>query len=469
MVSGLVGAKSEAALTAQQLIKAYATGQLSPVEVTQTLLDAIADANDQLGAFVAINTEGALRSAQDAERQWSSWRKDHGQSEQTDWQQLPSWGLPVSVKDTIEMAGMPTTYGSLAFAEHYKPDSPLVTKLRAAGSVILGKTNTSEFALSMVTATRQAAPARNPYDLSRTAGGSSGGAAAATSAGFGILGLGTDSVGSIRQPAAYCGLYGLKPTFGRVKNPQTWRASPVRSHLGPLVRHEDDLVYSWRVLTGDHQPISAITPSDLGGRLRVASLLDDPDDGAVLSEGLGLLQQLGFIETVPKPLRLAEPPNVHSTDGDWIFAADHYAAAEKLIPGFMDANRDKLTDYARRIYETGPRIPAWEYRRLAASIEDYRETSQEIFTHTDLIVTSVAGKPPVLEASGHLGDLGPEYPNLSVWNLAGNPAITIPLKRDKNGLPRSIQLVARHGEDRLLIALAISLAQVVSPVMTSSQ
>lgn len=468
-MSGLERVQTEAALTAKQLIKGYATGQLSPVKVTETLLDDIACANDQLGAFVAINTEGALRSAQDAEQQWSSWRKDHSDSEQADWQQLPSWGLPVSVKDTIEMAGMPTTYGSVAFAENYKPDSPLVTKLRAAGSVILGKTNTSEFALSMVTATRQAAPARNPYDLSRTAGGSSGGAAAATAAGFGVLGLGTDSVGSIRQPAAYCGLYGLKPTFGKIKNPQTWRASPVRSHLGPLVRHEDDLVYSWRVLTGDHQPISAITPSDLGRRFRVASLSNDPDDGAVLSEGLELLQQLDFIEAASRPLPMAEPPNVHTVEGDWIFAADHYAAAEKLTPGFMGINRDKLTDYTRQIYETGTRIPAWEYRKLAASIEDYRVTSQEIFEQTDLVLTSVAGAPPVLDASGNLGDLGPKYPTLSVWNLAGNPAITIPITHDKDGLPRSIQLVAKHGQDRLLIALAISLAQVHSPVMTSSQ
>ncbi len=446
-------------LNARELLEGYSTGTLSPVEVTEAVLQDIGRLNDALGAFVSVDHDGALRAAGEAERRWASWRRDNPAANDAGWQRLPGWGVPVSVKDTIEMEGLPTTYGSLAFAGNRRPDSPLVSALREAGCVLLGKTNTSEFALSMVTATRAVPPARNPYDAARTAGGSSGGAAAATAAGLGAFGLGTDSVGSIRQPAAYCGLYGLKPTFGRVKNRQAWRASPVRSHLGPLAKHVNDLAYAWRVLAGDREPLRPFEAAAAGRPLRVALLANDPDDGSVLSAGLELLRQSGVADVGEDRLRLPEPPRVHTRGGDWIFAADHYAAVEKLVPGFMEAHGQDLCPYTRRIYETATRIPAWEYRELMAAIEDYRVTSQAIFEHADLIMTSVADAPPMLDASGNLDDLGPKYPLLSVWNLTGNPALSLPLTLGNDGLPRAIQLVARQGEDRLLLRLAMSLAR----------
>lgn len=441
------------------MVEGYASGALSPVEATQATLQQIASLNDRLGAFVVVDNEGALQSAQDAESRWTSWRRENPIAKGVEWQRLPTWGVPVSVKDTIELEGFPTTYGSLAFADNYKPDSQIVSTLRKAGCVILGKTSTSEFALSMVTATRVAPPARNPYDLDRTAGGSSGGAASATAAGLGAFGLGTDSVGSIRQPAAYCGLYGLKPTFGRIKNRQTWRASPVRSHLGPLAKQGNDLAYSWRVLSGDSEPLHPLEPAGLARPLRAALLAGDPDDGSVLSEGMEVLRQLGVAEVSKDRLRLVEPPNVYSRGGDWVFAADHYAAAAKLAPGFMEAHRDKLCAYTQELYDKGTRVPAWEYRQLMMAIDDYRVTSQQIFEQADLIVTSVAGAPPLLDDKGNLDDRGPSYPLLSVWNLAGNPAISLPLKVGDDGLARSLQLVAGHGQDRLLLRLALSFAR----------
>lgn len=465
----LCTSKPEETLNSREIIEGYSTGHLSPVEMTEHLLEKIINLNDQLGAFVAVDAEGARQSAKAAERKWSSWRQDKSLPKNMDWQRLPTWGVPVSVKDTIEMEGLPTTYGSLAFADNYRPDSPVVSVLREAGCVILGKTNTSEFALSMVTATRGAPPARNPYDLDRTAGGSSGGAAAAAAVGLGAFALGTDSVGSIRQPAAYCGLYGLKPTFGRVTNRQTWRASPVRSHLGPLAKHVNDLVYSWRVLTGDNEPVHPLESAKLTRPIRVACLADDPNDGAVLSDGVDILRRTGLVEVNESPLQVDEPPHVYSRAGDWIFAADHFAAAEKLIPGFMDAHRTHLAGYTRTVYDTGPRIPAWEYRSLMTAVEDFRETSQTIFEQTDLIMTSVADQPPELDDSGNLENLGPDYPMLSVWNLTGNPALSIPLPVKNGELPRSVQLVARRGEDRLLVSLALSLAQKSKGVKSKSR
>lgn len=450
--------RSGSTMNSRELIEGYSSGKLSPVEVADATLTRVEDLNAVLGAFVAVDHEGALRAAKDSEARWASWRRSSAAIDKPDWQQLPTWGVPVSVKDTIEQEGMPTTYGSLAFAHNFRPDSPIVTTLRDAGCVLLGKTNTSEFALSMVTATCAAPPARNPYDLFRTAGGSSGGAAAATAAGLGNFGLGTDSVGSIRQPAAYCALYGLKPTFGRVKNRQAWRASPVRSHLGPLAKHVDDLIYSWRVLAGDNDPLQPLDAAELARPLRVALVANDPDDGSVLTLGLEMLRQLGIVEIADARLQAPPPPNIHSRHGDWLFAADHYAAAEKLIPGFMEKHRGKLTPYTQHVYDPAPGVPAWEYRELMAAVEDFRVTSQEIFEKADLIVTSVADAPPILDPIANLENLGPKYPLLSVWNLTGNPALSLPLMLGNDGLPRALQLIAGNGQDRLLLQLALSFA-----------
>lgn len=444
---------------ARELIEGFAAGEISPVEAVEADLSKIEATNSELSAFIAVDADRAVQAAKDHEQRWTSWRKSRRPSEAGGWQRLPAWGVPISVKDTVEMGGLPTTYGSLAFADNYQPDSPLVVSLRDTGCVILGKTNTSEFALSMVTANKVAPPARNPHDVTRTAGGSSGGAAAATAVGIGAFGLGTDSVGSIRQPAAYCGLYGLKPSTGRVKNRQTWSASPVRSHLGPLARSAEDLAFSWRVLTGDQDPVLPLEATESSRRIRVSPLEGDTDEGSVLAEGVALLRGLESLEFHDDPVQLEEPPSVLSTDGDWVFAADHLAAAEMLVPDFMAKHREDLTAYARKIYDLGPRIRAWEYRRLMRAIDDYRITSQSVFERTDLIVTSIAADPPLLNPQGNLDDLGPKYPLLSVWNLAGNPALAIPLPISPNGLPRSFQVVARRGADRILVSLALALAR----------
>jgi catechol 2,3-dioxygenase-like lactoylglutathione lyase family enzyme len=153
--------------------------------------------------------------------------------------------VPVSVKDTIEMSGLRTTYGSLAFKDNRQDDSEIVVRLRRAGAVILGKTTPPEFALLGATANRQGRPGANPWDLGRTCGGSSGGAGAAVAAGLGPLAVGTDSAGSIRVPAAYNGVFGLKPTYQRIPSVQKWRASPLRSHNGPLARTVADAALLW--------------------------------------------------------------------------------------------------------------------------------------------------------------------------------------------------------------------------------
>ncbi|MGH8210955.1 MAG: amidase, partial [Steroidobacteraceae bacterium] len=226
-------------LTATELLSGYARGDFSPVEVLNECLERIERLNPLLHAYLSINTQDARRAAKSAERVWGS----AGEKPLL-------CGVPVSVKDTIEMQGMPTTYGSLAFKDNYQEDSEIVLRLRRAGAVILGKTNTPEFALLAATRNRLGSPGCNPWKLERTCGGSSGGAAAAVAAGLGQLAVGTDSGGSIRLPAAYNGIFGLKPTYQRIPSVQRWRAAPGRSHNGPLARTVRDGALLLQALAG---------------------------------------------------------------------------------------------------------------------------------------------------------------------------------------------------------------------------
>ncbi|MGH9843078.1 MAG: amidase, partial [Blastocatellia bacterium] len=212
-------------LSGSQLLAGYARRDFSPVEVLDELLERIERLNPLLRAYLALNDEDARRAAVTAERAWRS-----------SGEKPLLCGVPVSVKDTIEMQGLPTTYGSLAFRNNYQEDSEIVLRLRRAGAVIIGKTNTPEFALLATVRNRLSEPGANPWDLDRTCGGSSGGAAAAVAAGLGQLAVGTDSGGSIRVPAAYTGVFGLKPAYQRIPTVQCWRAAPGRSHNGPLAR-----------------------------------------------------------------------------------------------------------------------------------------------------------------------------------------------------------------------------------------
>lgn len=431
----------------KDLILGFASGELSPVEVVQDVLDRTQRIDGTIHAFLHLDERGALDEATRAERRWNDWRQTSPSN--GDWTTLPQWGLPVSVKDTIEQEGLPTTYGCAAFRDNMQPDSHAVQQLRQAGVALLGKTNTSEFALSTITANRLSRPTRNPWLLDRTAGGSSGGAAAAAALGLGAVAIGTDSAGSIRLPAAYCGVYGLKPTHGRVRIQQTWRASPIRSHIGPLGRTINDILAGWTMLTG--QPARP-ERSGAPGTIRVGVLANDPKrhelEGDVRSR---------FKDAVPlswraAPLDVPTLPSSQTLDNHWVFAGDHLAAAEKLAPGFMAAHGAGLMEYTKPFYEQGHLVPAWEYRAALDRFEDYARDVQRVFDEVDFVVASSTGPAPHLPE----GDvtLGERYETLSMWNFTGNPALVVPLGVDDVGLPRSVQLVGPLGSDLELMAFA---------------
>jgi aspartyl-tRNA(Asn)/glutamyl-tRNA(Gln) amidotransferase subunit A len=438
-------------LSATELLEGYATRSFSPVEVAESVFDAIDAHNDRLRYFLAVNRDDGMAAAHAAERAWAA-----GDAP-------PLCGVPVSVKDSIEMAGMPTTYGSRAFADNVQPDSAIVNRLRGAGAVIVGKTNLPEFALSPETANLLGDPARNPWDNSRSAGGSSGGAGGSVAAGLAPIAIGTDSGGSIRCPGAYNGVFGIKPTYQRIPAVQRWRAAPGRSHNGPLTRTVADSALLMRVIGGPH-PLDPETqspipdwdawdagPISMRGRkvALVASRSDELHGGFIAhlsKEATEFLEGLGA-EVVEATL---PPWDLFPIDGGALpYSADHYAAADYLRPGFWDAHADDLSPFIRPIYDAGRHVLAWQYRQAVRHDQEFRERMTQWFidSNIDFIVMQATGVAPEL-CKVEDGIRPPSLTDLVQFNMSRNPAASVPYGfHAETGLPVAVQVIGRRGDD----------------------
>ncbi|MFI5268604.1 MAG: amidase, partial [Chloroflexota bacterium] len=342
----------------------------------------------------------------------------------------------------------------------------------------LGKTNAPEFALLGETRNRLGVPGTNPWNLDYTCGGSSGGAAAAVAAGLGPLAIGTDSGGSVRQPAAYCGLFGLKPTYQRIPAVQVWRASPNRSHNGPLARTVRDAALLMQALAGPDQRdasslslpavndwLDFVRGSVRGARVAISHTFGhapkpDPEVLTALDEAARLLVGLGC-QLVP-----SDPPSLEPKDelepGVWAYSGDHYAAAEAMAPGFWDKHADDLTDYIRPVYQAGRRALAWQYRRILRRNQAYLTQVQEWFRPFDFLLTPVAPAPaPRLDRERQRLDGQRELGHLVAFNIAQNPAAAAPFGFHSSGLPLSVQVVGKLGDDLgvLRVAAAIEAAR----------
>lgn len=446
------------AMTTAELLALYQSKALSPVEVVQDALDRLNEAEPDIHAMLAIDPEGSLTAAKEAERYWMDYQAGDPFK--------PLCGIPTTVKDTIEIAGMPTTYGSLAFKNNMAADSHVGTMLRASGAIILGKTNTSEFALSTFCANRLGEATRNPRDLRRTAGGSSGGAAANVAAGVVPFALGTDSAGSIRIPAAFCGVFGIKPTFGAIPFRQQWRASPTRSHIGVISTTVRDAVISMAALTGDDHFLqfrddeASLLSLVRSARFAVA-VQPDADYGQAVTRAVKLLQDHGIDVRQANDLPAPDVPNILA-DGQPAFSGDHYSAAETLCPHFWELHGDKLTDYAYPLYDAGRTAKAWQYRRVLDLGERFREQMVEWFKPIDFLIAPCCSEAPLQPASLAECGLGPRYPSVTPWNISGNPAVAIPFGHGEQGAPVSIQIIGKHGDDARLLHVAAFLEALTS-------
>ncbi|MDO0914691.1 amidase [Streptomyces sp. DT2A-34] len=443
-------------LTAVQLLDGYRKGEFSPVDATRATLERAERIQPEVNAFVRLTADEALaRAGESAGR----WRRGE-----------PSGlldGVPVTVKDILLMRGAPTLKGSKTISEKgsWDEDAPSVARLRAHGAVFLGKTTTPEFGWKGVTDSPLSGVTRNPYDPTRTAGGSSGGAAAAVALGAGPLALGTDGGGSVRIPAAFCGIFGLKPTYGRVP---LYPASAfgTLAHVGPMTRDAADAALLLDVIgSPDSRDWSALPPAPGS----YASGLTGGVHGLRVAYSPSLGGQVAVRPAVAAAVRRAVErlaglgAYVEETDPDFTEPVDAFHAlwftgAARVIQHLGPHQRESLDPGLREICDAGARLTALDYlaavdvrMELGRRMGRFHDTYDLLVTPT-LPLTAFEAGTEVPKGSGHRRWTG-WTPFTYPFNLTQQPAATVPVGTDGDGLPIGLQLVAaRHRDDLVLRA-----------------
>ena len=424
-----------------RLKEAYAAGELSPVEVTEEVIARIDRFNPVLHAYLARLDAAARDQARAAEAAWR------------DGEAGPLCGIPVSIKDTFPLAGAVTTYGSALFADNLTPaDSGVVRRLRAAGAIFPGKTNAAEFGQSATTDNLLGREARNPWDTGRTPGGSSGGAAASVAAGLAVGAVGADGGGSIRIPAAFTGLYGIKPTYGSCRDEGGFAAMSDFIAAGPLTWRAADSRIILELMAERDLPR---TPIDR--RLRIAwcprpeKAPVDPGVAAVIAAAVANLAELGHdVEEVELPL------------GGWADAFDALVLAEEGAARghFLDSDPERLTDYERKSLIAARQVTAEDVARAHRAHDAYRARISSLFETYDLLVlpTTATTAFPVQQrprevAGQRVSWLWGAFPATAQFNVAGNPAASLPCGLT-HGLPVGLQIVVAWHQEALLLNLS---------------
>ncbi len=450
-----------ALLSAEDMLAYFARGQLSPVEVLQAVTERVARLNPNLNAFAVMNPD-ALRAAGESESRWRSGRP-LGILD----------GVPATVKDLVDLAGFPTRRGSRTTSTDPVPDdAPMVMGLKAAGAVILGKTTTTEYGWKSPGDCPLHGITRNPWNPAHTPGGSSSGAGAAGAAGFGPLHIGTDAGGSVRIPAAWCGLVGLKPTYGRI--PQ-WPASAFASVscAGPMTRNVRDaaLMFSamarWDLrdpfclpddprdwLDGIEDGVSGLTVGILNSPGFDSPI--DPDGIAAVERAAQLLADAGaYVEHAD-----AQLPNTSS-----VFGRVWGAALARLVAGMPSQLAGLLDPGIRQVAETLGGMSAIEFMDAEATRATAAHAMARLHQRYDLVICpTVPAGPPLAEApvTDPVRALWTEWaPWTFTFNLTRQPAISVPMGPRTDGLPNSVQIAAAQFRDDLVLraARAIELAQ----------
>ena len=440
-------------LTISQLARRVRRGEVTPVELTRNCLERIEKHNPALQAFITVTAESALAEARIAEAEIlrGEWRG-------------PLHGIPVALKDLIDTTGVRTT-GASAFYKDRVPaqDAEVVRRLRAAGAVFVGKNNLHELAYGGSSLVSYFGEVRNPRDHARVAGGSSGGSAASVVAGLAYTAIGTDTAGSIREPATLCGCVGLKPTYGRVSSRGVMPLSASLDHVGPLATSVADAAIVLQAIAGydpDDVTTSNVPVADYVGalledtrRLRVgvprAYFFDDLDVGvAAAVEGA-----LSVIRTLAGEVRdvTVEVPTDRTLQ-----AAESYAYhAEKV------AKHPELfqPETLRRI-RTGENIAARDYIRCRRELEETRREIGSVFADLDLLVTPTTPivAPEIAALKADPEALRPTeltlLRNTRPFNVWGLPAISVPCGFTEDGLPIGLQIAGPHWREDLVLQLA---------------
>jgi aspartyl-tRNA(Asn)/glutamyl-tRNA(Gln) amidotransferase subunit A len=430
-----------------------AAGELAPSELVASVIERLEAVDPLVRAYVSVDVEGALREA----------REQDGRSGG------PLHGIPVAVKDIFDVAGVPTRCGSAAFegAKPAREDAYAVARLRTAGAIVLGKTTTHELACGVYTP-----PTRNPWDLERSPGGSSGGSGAAVAAGAAMGAIGSDTGGSIRIPASHCGLVGVKPTYGRVSRAGALTLSWSLDHVGPLARTVQDAAVLLSVLAGP-DPRDSTTR----GRPPLFELLLGAED-QVAGLRVGVLRAPPFA-----PL---EPDVETALDrAVALLASDGVELDETLLP---ELDRSLTTEFAivaaeaasyhetrlarsgeligedvRGLLEAGLLLPASLYLRAQRTRRMIQQAVAATFADLQLNALIAPTVPAAAQRRDQLEyELGGAHEPVidalvrttAPFNLVGLPAVAVPTGLGARGLPGSVQIIARPFDERTALRLA---------------
>jgi aspartyl-tRNA(Asn)/glutamyl-tRNA(Gln) amidotransferase subunit A len=446
------------ALSAGQLLQAYRARSLSPVEVLDALADRIERLGPGLGAFTTLCLERAREEAVAAEALY----RQGGEAR-------PLEGVPFGVKDLFDTAEVRTTYGSPMFSDHVpEHDAEAVRRARAAGAILVGKTQTHEFAWGITSVNQLMGTSRNPWALDRISGGSSGGSAVALAADLVPLALGSDTGGSIRVPSSFCGTVGLKPTYGRIALEGIFPLARSLDHPGPMARNPADAALLFGVLV-DEAPAAA-SPDGLRG-VRIALCPDmhltpltpevetayrDAADAAAhagaelvevpLPEAAGAYQAFGAVQR-------CEALRTHTEAGLWPARRAEYGA--DVLGRLEMATNTTLSDYLKGI--------AWRERLRAGLLR--------VFAQVDLLLTPVTAGPPSpigQERVMHLGE-EIEFRELVMsytvpQDLTGLPACTVRAGFDELGVPTAVQFTGPAWSEWRVLSAAHALYEATSDV-----
>ena len=443
-----------AELTASELLALYAAGAASPVEATQACIDRIGAVDGSLNAVLLLLADRALEQAQDSEHRWRAGTA------------RPMEGIPYGLKDIVATAGITTTGGSALYRDSVpERDAALAGRLSAAGGILLAKLHTFEFACGGAD-NRTFGPCRNPWDLTRTTGGSSSGSGAAVAAREMPLAIGTDTGGSIRIPAAYCGITGLKPTYGRVPRHGVMGLSWTMDHAGPMTRSAEDAARMMAVIAG-------ADPGDATSSKRPV-----PDYVGLLGtevSGMRVGRLRGWFEGRAHPAVLAaydaavaeladlgiEVVDVVLPDVDLVDAASWtviYAEMLSLHGEHVDLIEERDAMGAGML-AAGPYVHASDYLRALRYRSHFQRQLDEAMTGLQALVTPSATTvaPRLADMLADLGDDRVDWLQVACrtqvpFNYSGSPALCLP-SGSVDGMPSSLQLIGRPHDDGLLLAI----------------
>ena len=450
--------------SATQIAERVRSKDISPVEVMESHLERTASLNPALNAVVTLDDSAMdrARQAEDAVARGEVWGPLHG--------------VPFTAKDSFDVGGLRTTRGSNFFKD-FKPvtDAAAIARLKQAGAIFIGHTNVPEFVFWFETDNSVFGRTQNPWMLSRTSGGSSGGEASAIAAGLSPLGVGSDLACSIRQPASICGIYGLKPTHGRVPLTGHWPDALLPyMHAGPMARNVEDIALALSVMSGPDGidphavPVPVTRPEDVHGDvagLRVAWCAEGPfapvtkEVQGVVEDAARALEAQGCAVDEVSLTELEELPGQDISIV--LYTGELYPFLEPMISGREGELSPPIT---RRMKVPEP--SAREYQKALADCERLRREFAKLFTAYDLLLSPTTVAPAHPHDAAELDVDGTMVPPRNAvratvpFDLTGSPALSVPFGWSSDGLPIGVHLAGRHFEETTILNAGLALDKV---------